>query len=111
MISQFGQYEQIRIFFSLYRSNYTDDRQSEPLIQKEKQCSRRDNDKLIKSFSEYEPLLTAVQQFIINTKNTQEQMGLFTTYNSPEKALRDLGRELGSFVWTHTFRGRYLYLT
>ena len=108
MISQLSRYEQIRIFFSLYQSSHTDDIECEPSVKIEKSCPFSDGSKLTKSFSEYEPLLTAVQQFIINARNTQEYIGLFKTYNSPEKALRDLGRELGSFVWTHTFRGRYL---
>lgn len=102
-ISQLNRYEQIRAFFTLHRTSMC-----EPTIKDEKSFLHKSGSKQTKSFSEYELLLTDVQQFITNIKNNLNDVGLFTTCNSSEKALRELGRELGSFVWTHTFRGKHL---
>ena len=107
MICQLGQYEQIRAFFIKHGTGHTNDIICKPPMENQKSSSCGDESKVIKTFSEWQPLLTTVQQFVTDTENSFTDAGLFTTCNSTEKALRDLGRELGSFVWTHTFRGRY----
>ena len=107
-VSQLGQYEQIRAFFNLHQIRHTNDGTCETPMKNDKSCFHGDGIKHTKSFPEYESLVTEVQQFITDAKDKLKDVGLFTTCNSSEKALRDLGRELGSFVWTHTFRGEHL---
>ncbi|CAF4348858.1 unnamed protein product [Rotaria sp. Silwood2] len=67
-------------------------------------CSNGTDTRLIKSFHEWKSLSTNLQEHVIEVKNSLKDTGLFNICNSPEKALRDLRRELGSFVWTQTFR-------
>jgi hypothetical protein len=111
MISQLDQYQQIQAIFVLHRSNNTDDVSCETHYKNAgNTCSHESKIKLIQNSSEGEPLLTSVQQLIISTKKNLKDTGLFSMCNSPEKALRDLRQELGSFVWTHTFRGRCLFV-
>ncbi len=111
MISQLGQYQQIQAIFVLHCSNNTDDVSYETHFKNAgNTCSHESKIKLIQSSSEGEPLLSKVQQLIIDTKNNLKDAGLFSMCNSPEKALRDLRQELGSFVWTHTFRGTCLFV-
>lgn len=107
MICQLGQYEQLRAFFIMYPTGHTNDITCEQPMEKERLPTHEDERKITKSFSEWQPLLTTVQQFVADTENSLPDAGLFTTCNSTEKALRDVGRELGSLVWTNTFRGRY----
>jgi hypothetical protein len=61
--------------------------------------------KPISRFCDSEALLRHLQQLIAEMEDVLKDDGLFTMHNTPEKALQDLRRELGSFVWTHTFRG------
>jgi hypothetical protein len=99
MISQLDQYQQIQAIFILHSSENEDD------VQYKINNKNESGVKLIKHFCEWEPLFTSLRQLIIDTENSLKDAGLFSMCNSPEKALRDLRRELGSFVWTHTFRG------
>jgi len=99
MISQLDQYQQIQAIFILHSSDNEDD------LQYKINNNKESGSKSIKSFCELEPLFTSLRQLIIDTENSLKDAGLFNMCNSPEKALRNLQRELGSFVWTHTFRG------
>jgi hypothetical protein len=109
MISQIDRYEQIQAIFILHSSANDDDSQYKIHDNNDGKCSYGSRIKLIKRFCEWKPLFTSLRQLIIDTENSFKDTGLFTMCNSPEKALRDLRRELGSFVWTHTFRGSYTY--
>lgn len=104
MISQLDQCEQLKTIFILYSSN-NDDVQYKMHNNNGSKCSSGTSTKLIKSFYEWESLSTSLQQHIIEAKNGLKDAGLFNMCSSPENALRDLRRELGSFVWTQTFRG------
>jgi len=108
MISQLDQYQQIQSIFILHSFDNEDNVQYKINNNNESKCSYGSGIKLIQSFCEWKPLFTSLRKLIIETENSLKDVGLFTMCNSPEKALRDLRRELGSFVWTHTFRGSYL---
>jgi hypothetical protein len=98
MIEQLNQYQQIQAIFVLNRSSNIN------------KVSCETHSKNIENFTEDEPLLNKIRQLITDTKNNLKDAGLFSMCNSPEKALRDLRKELGSFVWTHTFRGKFLFV-
>ena len=62
---------------------------------------------VIKNFNDCKLLVTDLQQHIIRAEKNLNNADLFNIWNSPEKALQDLRRESGSFVWTHTFRAGF----
>ena len=102
MISQLNQYQHLQAIYILQFSKNTDDLRDKIHDGK---ASFESGAKIIKSFYESELLFTSLQELITETEKSLKDVGLFTTCESPEKALRDLKHELGSFVWTHTFRG------
>ncbi|CAF3134554.1 unnamed protein product [Rotaria socialis] len=108
MVSQLDQYEQLQAIFILLPSGNENSDQHKMNKNNGSGCSSETRVKLIKSFYEWKPLSTDLHQHIIAAKSNLKDVGLFSVCSSPETALRDLRRELGSFVWTHTFRGQYL---
>ncbi|CAF3459124.1 unnamed protein product [Rotaria socialis] len=104
MVSQLDQYEQLQAIFILLPSGNENSDQHKMNKNNGSGCSSETRVKLIKSFYEWKPLSTDLHQHIIAAKSNLKDVGLFSVCSSPETALRDLRRELGSFVWTHTFR-------
>lgn len=105
IVSQFDQYQQIQAIFILHSSINNDNLEYKLNDDNDNKCSYKSGIKLVKNFRERESLVSSLQQVIIEIGHNVKDGGLFNICNSPEKALRDLRQELGSFVWTHTFRG------
>lgn len=96
MISQLNQHRQIQAVFVL----------ENPTENNDVSCQKSEC-KIIESFTDWQPLSTSLKQLITDKEHSLKDAGLFTLCHSPEKALRDLRQDLGSFVWTHTFRGLF----
>ena len=105
MVSQLQRYEQLQAIFVLYSSENVDNVVYKMQSNNDSKCFNGSRGKLIKNFNDCKLLVTDLQQYIIGAEKNLNNADLFNIWNSPEKALRDLRRESGSFVWTQTFRG------
>ncbi len=54
-------------------------------------------------FNDYQTLFDRLKQLMNEVDEFDD--GLFTFFNRPEKALRDLRHELGSYIWSQALRG------
>lgn len=105
-ISQLASYPQLQAIFLLcsplneVQNDYDSD------VKQAKQPPYENANKLVKSFRERESMVKDLQKLILTEKENLKDHGLFNICNMPEKALKDLRKELGSFVWTHTFRSK-----
>ena len=60
----------------------------------------------ISVFDDTKSMFNRLELLISDIQNGNFEGGLFTTFNRKEKALKDIGQEMGAFVWSHAIEGQ-----
>jgi hypothetical protein len=60
-------------------------------------------------FQDQKAMFDHLEQLINKIEDQHLEGGLFTAFNRRENALKDLRLEFGEFIWTHIFRGQYIF--
>lgn len=105
MIPQFARYQQLQLV--LVGNLTSSKRENHQLGEDIKLPLYPDLDKPVKTFATPDLLPTILDQFISDEEQNAKEHGLFVMCNTPQQALKDVRKEMGSFVWSHTFRSEH----